>query len=129
MYYNIGFQLQISMNGNFKEYSHDKVIRFSTSIAVCILVIHTVLLAFMQGKLPPIVPFFNSMPWGTDRLLEARYVILLPFFLCVLFLLNMILGITVYKKNTLAARVLACNSLLFATLSLVAYIEILLLVF
>lgn len=84
---------------------------------------------FFFSKLPPLIPLLNSRPWGESRLEPSSTILLIPLIIIVVFFLNNFLSAVFYRRNSLIARILAFNSLLFIGLSLVALTQISLLVF
>lgn len=117
------------MKDGFNVIISDKILRISIGLSLCFLLIVTALIAVFYQQLPPFIPFFNSMPWGTDRLYTSLVVVFVPLvFLLVLFA-NTVISIKIYQKHTLFARMVSFNGLLFVVLGFLAYVQILLLVF
>ena len=82
----------------------DKIIRWGMTFSFILLLLQAGILALFFLKLPPVIPLFNQLPWGENRL-GATYEFLLPlvissvFFLFNYFLLRklyttMLFGIT-----------------------------------
>lgn len=117
------------MKENFREVIHDKLIRITSGASVVLLVGLILTFFLFQQKLPPVVPFFNSLPWGVERLAPVSAVMLVPPVLIAIFLLNNLLTVALYKRHTLVARILSFNALLFIFLGLMAYIQIVLWIF
>ena len=88
-----------------------------------------VLIALIYPKLPPLIPFLNSQPWGEARLYPSWTILLVAPSVILVFFINGFLGTAFYNKNTLIARILSFNSLLFALLSFFAFVQIIFLVF
>ncbi len=84
-----------------------------------ILVIGTsviyVLLVFR--KLPPLVPLYNQLTWGDQRLSPLIGIFLPHFLVLAIILINSILSALVYKKTPLVSRILAVTTLLIAILT------------
>jgi len=80
-------------------------------------------------KLPPLVPFLNSRPWGIERLYPKQMMFVLILLLVVVFVLNNLLSTGFYKRNTLLARILSFNSFMFTFLALLAFLQMFFLVF
>jgi hypothetical protein len=119
---------QLFMKGNFKLVFADKITRISIIVSIVLVVIQTFLVLVFYSKLPPLIPFFNSRPWGEERLASSQAVFLLPVFSLVIFVINIILSAIFYKKNVLISRIIAFTILLFTFLSLISFIQILFLV-
>lgn len=107
----------------------DKIIRLSAGIAVILICVLSGLILTLQQRFPPVAPVFNSFPWGDDRLADSNILMTIPPILIIAFLVNNILSLWLYKKHTLVARVLSFNALLFVLLGVLAYLQIVFLVF
>ncbi len=107
----------------------DKLIRIVLYSCIGLIVVQAIIIGLFFPKLPPLVPFLNSQPWGFDRLYPAWVTLLIIPSVIFVFLVNNLLSTFFYKKNTLIARILSFNSLLFITLSLLAFLQIIFLVF
>lgn len=107
----------------------DASIKYSLIICIFFIGIQIILLGVSYTSFPPFVPFFNSLPWGTDRLALSQFVFLVPVASCIVFAVNMYIANRVYKKHTLISRILAVNSFLVSFLGLLALAQIVLLVY
>lgn len=117
------------MRDNFKLLISDTIIRFSIFVSCILILLQIVIVVFFWGKAPPYVPFFNSQPWGEERLVSSGVIPFLPAVLFLVFLLNNVCSGILYKKHTLIARMLSINSFLFVFLGFLAYIQILFLIY
>lgn len=117
------------MKDNIKLLMSDTIIKSSLFISVFFLTVQTVLMLFFQKNLPPYIPFFNSQPWGEERLIPSAAILFLPLMLFLVFIINNFISSILYTRHTLIARILTFNSLLFIFLGLLAYLQIILLVF
>lgn len=117
------------MRDNLKLLFADNLIKISLLSSLILILIQVLLILIFFTKLPPLIPFLNSQPWGVERLSSSSTTLFLPAFLIAVFFLNNFLSATFYKRNTLIARILSFNSLLFISLSVFAYIQIIFLVF
>lgn len=117
------------MKNNLKLIFSDNIIKISSILSITLIIFQTILVLIFYSKLPPLIPFLNSQPWGELRLFNPSIIFFLPVIYILIFFLNNILSALYYKKNTLVSRVLSFNSLLFISLGVLAFIQILLLVF
>lgn len=117
------------MNGNFNLLWRDKLIRLTLLLSIVLSVATTILIALFYHKLPPLVPFFNSMPWGRERLAPVYYIGTLPLVFLIVLILNNFMSIAIYQSHTLLARILSMNGFLFVLFGFLAYLQILFLVF
>ncbi|MGE5042461.1 MAG: hypothetical protein ACM3IJ_06205 [Candidatus Levyibacteriota bacterium] len=113
----------------FKLIEHDKAVKYSLVISGIFLLIMLILLGIEFSHLPPILPLFNSLPWGRARLMSNQFIFIIPAFLFSMAILNMVFFQVLYKKYTLLARMLSVNIFLAFLLGMFAFIQILLLVF
>lgn len=108
---------------------NDNFIKGLSIASLALFIILSALIIYVHPKLPPFIPIFNSMPWGERRLFSSDINILFPAILSIIIIVNAIFGIVIYKRFTLISRILAFNSTLFVVLGLLAYLQILFLVF
>jgi hypothetical protein len=106
----------------------DNILKLSTILSFAILLLSSILIAFTYPSLPPYIPFFNSLPWGTERLFSSFVVIILPIVFLLLIITNVILSSQLYTKHALMARMVSFNGLLVMVLGFLAYLQIMLLV-
>ena len=117
------------MRGGLSLILSDNIIKISFYSSLIIIIAQCILLLVTFNKLPPLIPFLNSQPWGIDRLYASKVVFVIPFVLAVVFIINNFLSLFYYRENTLASRILSFNAFLFILLGFMAYIQIVLLVF
>lgn len=117
------------MKENFKNLLSDSTIKISLFTSFGLIIFQTLIILVFYPKFPPLIPIFNSQPWGMDRLFYSRGIFLLPIFLLFFLFLNTYISASSYKRHTLLARVLSVNSLIFIVLGFLAYLQIILLVF
>ena len=103
----------------FKYFKADKIVKWSTLIALTLVFLEIVYILFSYFSLPPFLPIFNQLPWGEERLgarLEIFFpvVITISFFIFNFFLLNQL-----YEKMPLASRMLSITTLLITILSFI----------
>jgi hypothetical protein len=107
------------MNGIFSLVKSDKIIRWGMTLAFILLALHALSLAFFYITLPPVVPLFNQLPWGDDRL-GVKFEIMLPLVITTLFFIfNYFLLARLYKTMPLVSRIIGVTTLLAALLSFI----------
>ncbi len=116
------------MKNAFNTLLSDNIIKVSSGASFLLLLIATLLIAFFYQKLPPYIPFFNSLPWGTERLFSSVIVVFLPLIFLLVLIINNALSAYVYEKHALIARMISFNGLLVILLGFLAYLQIVLLV-
>jgi hypothetical protein len=100
------------MKEAFKLVKTDKIIRLGMSLSLLLLLFHAVYLAFFYFSLPPVIPLFNQLPWGDERL-GFKLEIIVP--LCVVifyFFVNYFFIAKLYKTMPLVSRIIAITTLL-----------------
>lgn len=117
------------MKGRISILIKDRFILYTTSLTLIFLASSIALILFSYSSLPPLVPFFNSMPWGVDRLYDSNITLISPFVLVGITLLNTVVCLFIYKGFILLSRIISFNSLLFCLLATLAYLQILFLVY
>lgn len=117
------------MKDNFKLLFADVIVRTSLVASLLLIFLQTALIIFFYSKLPPLIPVLNSQPWGNERLYGSGVTLLFPVVLLLILITNVIISSFYYKKHTLIARILSFNSLICIILGLLAYLQIILLVY
>lgn len=106
----------------------DNILKLSAGMSFAVLLICTVLIAVLYNSLPPFIPFFNSLPWGTQRLFTSTALIFLPIIFLLVIIVNNVLSTYLYSKHALMARMVSFNGLLVVILGFLAYLQIVFLV-
>jgi hypothetical protein len=101
----------------------DKIIRWGMTFSLLLLFFQAVVLAISYFKLPPVVPLFNQLPWGQERL-GTKYEIFLPLAMtAVFFLFNYLLLVKLYSNMPLVSRILGITTLLASLLSFILIVR------
>lgn len=111
--------MQLFMKDLFKYFNTDKIVKWSTLIALTLIFFEIIYITFSYFSLPPFIPIFNQLPWGEERLgttVEIFFpvVITIVFFIFNFFLLNQL-----YEKMPLASRMLSITTILITILSFI----------
>lgn len=106
----------------------DSLLKWISRIMLIFVVTTAIFLGLKWATLPPVVPFFYSLPWGEDQLGT-------PFFLLIAFIggflvyiLMLTLGLLLFKKTTYFARLLITGSTITYFLLLITIVRILFLI-
>lgn len=83
------------------------------------------LLFWLQGKFPPEVPLFYSLPWGQARLADPRWLWTLPTLSVVVLILNLI-GSHLSSTNVLT-RILSSTAFVVTLLAFISLGKVILL--
>ena len=117
------------MNAKFKILFSDKITSSNIMLSSFLLVISGGTLAVVFHALPPLIPFYNQMPWGIARI-GTNFSIFIPFSITfIIFSLNLFLAANLYEKYTLVARMITIVSLFATTLFLLFLVRTLIVVF
>lgn len=117
------------MKEKFSTVLSDQFVRISLLLSILFIVPLITIIIVTYGSLPPLIPFFNSMPWGEQRLIGSNITIILPMLLVAIFVGNVLLATFVYTKYVLISRIVLFNCFLILLLGLLAYLQILFLTF
>src|SRR3989344_4441574 len=80
-------------------------------IITFILIIATIAYTlFNYGKLPPLLPIFNQLPWGEERLSETSGIFIPGAAALLIFLFNIFLSAFIYTRSPLISRILTITS-------------------
>lgn len=100
------------MKETFKYIFEDKILLIGFILSFLCNTLTISSLAFFYRKLPPFIPLFNQLPWGTARL-GSTFEFFIPFFIgLTIFVLNFLLANYIYTKIPLLSRVLSLTALL-----------------
>ncbi len=107
------------MNEVSKLVKADKIVRWGMTFSLILLLFQAGIIAVFYLKLPPLLPLFNQLPWGEERL-GATYELLLPFIITtVFFLFNYILLRKLYITTPLISRIIGITTLLSSLLTFI----------
>ena len=103
----------------FKYFKTDKIVKWSTIIALILIFFETVYITFYYFSLPPFIPIFNQLPWGEERL-GTKIEIFFPVVISIVFsIFNFFLLNQLYEKMPLASRMLSITTILITILSFI----------
>jgi len=107
----------------FKDIRNDKTITFAILINIFLIIATILYILFFYRSLPPLVPVFNQLPWGEQRLGQT-FTIFVPAGISLLILtVNVFASALIYKRIPLISRMLAGVSLLIAILTFILAIR------
>jgi hypothetical protein len=105
------------MRGFFKDITSDNITQKGFFICFLIILLSCGYAVFYFNNLPPLLPLFNQLPWGEQRLIETAGIFIPPIISFLILLINLILASLIYKKVPLISRVLAITCLLISVLT------------
>lgn len=105
------------MKKYFKILREDKLV-FRLFSAAFILILLTFLFTILNySNLPPLLPIFNQLPWGLDRLSDTLGIFIPSVLVFVICLINATLSGYIYLSSPLLSRLLAVTSFLISLLA------------
>lgn len=111
------------MNGFFKNILTDRITQRGFIFCIIIIVLSVLYIALYYNALPPLIPLFNQLPWGEERLSKTIGIFIPPLIAFLIFLINLIIASRFYAKTPLLARILAITSFLISILTLLFVIR------
>ena len=106
----------------------DSLIWRGTLITLLILLTSIIYTAIIYYRLPPIIPLFNQLPWGEERLAEKIGIFLQVGFTVCAVIVNNILATTIHRILPLVGRLLVITSILLTILLMIFLIKTTLLI-
>lgn len=88
---------------------------FSTSFIL--LLITAIFTLITYSKLPPLLPIFNQLPWGPDRLSSTLGIFIPSFLVLIISLINFVLCGFSYSNSPLLSRIFAFTTFLISLLN------------
>jgi hypothetical protein len=112
----------------FKLLINDRVVRHTLSATLLLIVLSLLFITLTYNHLPPVMPIYNQLPWGIERL-SSRLTIFLPTAVTATFLVgNTLLIQLIYDSSPLLARILGVTNALIGLLSFIFTVRTTLLV-
>jgi hypothetical protein len=98
------------------------------ALTIALFLIQLAYLIFSLPKLPPLLPVFNQLPWGVERL-GTTYSIFLPLVVALICsVTNLILASITYSSMPLIARIMGFSSFLVMLLCFIFTLRTILLI-
>ncbi len=111
------------MKKYFRNLRQDKLVLRLFLLSFVFLVITFIYVGVSYLKLPPLLPIFNQMPWGQDRLSITPGIFIPPIISLIIFIVNIFLAAFSYEKSPLLARLFAVTTCLTGLLTLLFVIR------
>jgi len=106
------------MKKYFKHIRRDRLVLRLFILAFVILVLTFLACALGYTKLPPLLPIFNQLPWGMQRLSITPGIFIPPTVALSIFIINLFFAAFSYEKSPLLARLFAVTTMLTSLLTL-----------
>ncbi|MEK9176525.1 MAG: hypothetical protein AAB520_03715 [Patescibacteria group bacterium] len=106
------------MKEHFKILEKDKLLK-RLFIVSFLLILFTIIYSLINySKLPPLLPVFNQLPWGEDRLSVTPGIFIPSLLVLVIFVINVFASVFVYFRSPLLSRLLAITCFIATLLNL-----------
>ena len=117
------------MNAPFNHLTRDRLVKRSFLAAILLLCVGLVYTAVTFSNLPPLIPMFNQLPWGTARLADKVFIFLPIVITSIILIGNMIFSQLVYEKMPLIVRMISITSFFISFVTCIFIIRTTLLLF
>lgn len=111
------------MKKYFKKITQDRLVLRLYILSFMFLILTLVLILINYMKLPPVLPIFNQLPWGKERLAITPGIFIPLLIVVFYFILNLFLSALSYEKYPILARVFAVTTSLITLLTLLFVIR------
>lgn len=116
------------MSGPFKTIFKDSIITWSFWLTIVFIVASIALVTIAFVHLPPVIPLYNKMSWGYERL-GRTYEIVFPLSLPLVFFIgNLFFGKYMHDKVPLLSRFLSLTALSLSIFTFIFMIKMILVV-
>ena len=105
------------MNELFRLIKNDKILSRLYLFSFSIILLTLIYIVFFYRNLPPVLPIFNQLPWGDQRLGKTYDIFIPDLIVSIIFFINFILSGVTYKNNPLISRMLAVTCFLITLLT------------
>lgn len=116
------------MNVLTSDLKKDKTIVSILMIAGFFTIMNVLLCVIYYGSLPPVIPLYNQMPWGQERLGQQEQIFIPVLIPLILLIVNSVVSSAIYSKIPLAARMLSVTVFLSSLFMFLFITRLLLLV-
>jgi len=104
---------------NFTDFAtNDRFIKRILVGSLVLMGISGIYILLNYDKLPPLIPMFNQLPWGVDRLSSTAGIFIPLGVSLIIFVFNFFASGISHKESPLLARMLSITSFIASLLSL-----------
>ncbi len=98
--------------------TQDRLIKRLLIISLALMLLTGLYIIFSYRKLPPLIPIFNQLPWGVDRLSSTWGIFIPLVFTFLIFVFNFFAAGIAYNESPLLSRMLSITTFIASLLSL-----------
>lgn len=106
------------MKKYFKHLNDDKLLKRLFILSLIILVVTFIFTIINYSKLPPLLPIFNQLPWGEQRLSSTSGIFIPLLIAVIIYVVNVILASFSYQTSPLISRLFAVTTFLTSLITL-----------
>lgn len=111
------------MKKYFKYLREDKLLQRLFILSFVLIALTVIFILINYSKLPPLLPVFNQLPWGEERLGSTIGIFIPSVAVFLILIINIFLSVFSYSRFPLIARMLAITSFLSSILTLLFVIR------
>src|SRR3989344_5577265 len=101
----------------FKYLKEDRLLLRLFILTVILIIVAIIYILINYNKLPPLLPVFNQLPWGEERLSTTAGIFIPEAIVATIFIFNIFFSAAIYPFSPLISRMLSITSFLTALLS------------
>lgn len=102
----------------------DKIIWKGSIFSLLVTLASFIYLLLIYNLLPPVIPIFNQLPWGIDRLGAKIAIFIPPIFTLFIFLINIVFAKLIYENMPLISRLLTVTTIIVTIITSIFIIKI-----
>lgn len=111
------------MKRHFKYLKEDKLLLRLFFLSFVLIITTIVYIVIYYSRLPLLLPVFNQLPWGEQRLSDTLGIFIPSIVVFIILFFNIFASAVVYPRSPLISRMFAVTSLLTALLTLLFVIR------
>ena len=111
------------MKKYFSYLKQDRLVLRLFILAFILILITFIFTLFNYSKLPPLLPVFNQLPWGEQRLSQTTGIFIPTLIVLLIFIINIFISAVIYQRSPLLSRMFAVTSFLTSLLTLLFIIR------
>ena len=106
------------MKKYFNTINEDKLLKRLFMVSLLLMALTIIYTLINYSKLPPLLPVFNQLPWGQQRLSLTPGIFIPTIVVLGIFIFNVFASVLVYSRSPLLSRLLAITSFITALLNI-----------
>lgn len=103
------------MKESFSYIKRDRIVKRSFLFSSFLLFIALIYTFILYSYLPPVIPIYNQLPWGIERLGEKTTLFFPILLAAIILLINILFSQVLYKNMPLVVRMMSVTTLFVCT--------------